>query len=457
MSAQAKNTLINDLTQGPLARQLILFSLPIMGANLLQSLYTMVDLWVVGQFASSAAISAVSISGQIVFLLHAVGIGLGNGGQVLISQQVGAKEYARLNRAIGTLLSVCMLASIVVTILGAAFNGLWLDLMNTPADALAEAREYLLICCIGVPFVYAGGTLCAILRGIGDSRRPMYILGVSTVVNIVLDLLFVAVFHWGAAGAAWATVIAQIVSFLYALIYLYRHREQLGFDFKPASFKIDRELTGVILRLGAPLVVMSAAITISMLAVMSMVNVYGVAASSVSGIGSKIIGFINVVAQSLQTAASSIIAQNFAAGKNDRVSRTVWLSLAIGVIFFAIAGTLLLLFPMQVFGIFSSDAEVLALAPQYIITMFWMFLSLVLMSPTIALINGVGFTTFNLFVALLDGVVARIGLSILLGDVLAWGLPGYWWGHALAGYVSVILGFGYFLLGTWKKRRVLVD
>lgn len=449
-------SLIRDLTEGNLVRQIILFALPIMGANLLQSLYTMVDLWVVGQYASSAAISAVSISGQIVFLLHAVGIGLGNGGQVLISQQVGAKEYERLNRTIGTLLSVCMAASIVVTILGAVFNGLWLDLMNTPADALQEAKEYLLICCIGVPFVYAGGTLCAILRGIGDSRRPMYILGVSTVVNIVLDVLFVAVFQWSAAGAAWATVIAQIVSFIYALVYLYRHRAELGFDFKPASFKIDPELTRVIFRLGAPLVITSAAITLSMLVVMSLVNVYGVAASSVSGIGSKLVGFVNVVTQSLQTAGASIIAQNFAAGKTDRVRRTVWISLVIGLIFFVVAGALILLFPTQVFRIFTPDSAVLAYAPEYLFITFWMLFSLALMAPTIALINGVGFTSLNLLIALLDGVIARIGLSILLGDVMGWGLSGYWWGHAIAGYVSVILGFAYFFLGTWKKRSTLI-
>ena len=449
-------SLIRNLTEGNLVRQLILFSLPIMGANLLQSLYTMVDLWVVGQFATSSAISAVSTSGQIVFLLHAVGIGLGNGGQVLISQQVGAKEYERLNRTIGTLLSVCMLASIVVTILGAVFNGLWLDLMNTPADALQEAREYLLICCIGVPFVYAGGTLCAVLRGIGDSRRPMYILGVSTVVNVVLDVLFVAVFRWSAAGAAWATVIAQIVSFVYALVYLYRHRAELGFDFKRSSFKIDPELTRVILRLGAPLVITSAAITLSMLVVTSLVNVYGVAASSVSGIGSKLVGFVNVVTQSLQTAGASIIAQNFAAGKTDRVRRTVWVSLAIGLIFFAIAGAIILLFPTQVFAIFSPDPEVLAYAPEYMFVTFWMLFSLALMAPTIALINGVGFTALNLLIALLDGVIARIGLSILLGDVMGWGLSGYWWGHAIAGYVSVILGFAYFFLGTWKNRSTLI-
>lgn len=454
---EQKNTsLIKNLTEGPLTRQLILFALPIMGANLLQALYTVVDLWVVGQFASSASISAVSISSQIVFLLHAVGIGLGNGGQVLISQQVGAKEYSRLNRTIGTLLSVCMLFSVVAAVVGAVFNDLWLGLMNTPDDAFVVARGYLVICCVGVPFVYGNGTLCAILRGVGDSRRPMYILAVSTIINVVLDLLFVAVLPWGAAGAAWATVIAQAISFFYALFYLYHHRAQLGFDFKLSSFKIDVPVMKVLFRLGAPLVIMSAAINLSMMVVSSFVNVYGVAASSVSGIGSKLVSFINVVTQSLQTAAASLIAQNFAAGKLDRVRRTLWTGLSIGFTFFLIAGTIIRLFPTQIFAIFSPDPEILAYAPEYLRILFWMLLSLSLMSPTIALINGVGFTVLNLAIALLDGVIARIGLAILLGDTLGMGLSGYWWGHALAGYVSVLLGFGYYFLGTWKMRRTLL-
>ncbi len=456
MEARTKNSVIKDLTEGPLARQIVLFALPIMGANLLQALYTMVDLWVVGQFASSAAISAVSVAGQIVFLSHSIGIALGNGGQVLISQQVGAREYDRLNRAIGTLFSVCMIASVAVTVLAAAFSGLWLELMNTPAEALSEAGSYLLICCIGIPFVYGGGTLCAILRGLGDSRRPMYILGVSTGVNIVLDVLFVAGFHWGAAGAAWATSIAQVVTFVYALLHLYRHRAEVGFDFRPASFKIDVPLMKVSLRLGAPLVVMNATITLSMMVVVSLVNVYGVAASAVMGIGSKLTSLVNVVTQSTQTAASSVVAQNFAAGKMDRVRRTVWISLAICLGFFLITGSLTLLFPTQIFAIFSPDPEVLAMAPAYLHVAFWMFLSLALMSPAIAHINGVGFTSLNLAVAILDGVIARIGLSYLLGSTLGWGLPGYWWGHAIAGYVSVLLGYAYFLSNRWTKRKSLV-
>ena len=456
MSSKSQGSMIRDLTHGPLARQIILFALPLAGANLLQALYTMVDLWVVGQYASSAAISAVSISGQIVYLLHSVGMGLGNGGSVLIAQQVGAKDHQKLNRTIGTMLSTCTLASIAVALLGGLGTPLWMDLMNTPADAMEQAREYLCICCLGVPFVYIGGTLCAILRGIGDSRAPMYTLGLSAVVNMVLDYIFVAIFHWGAAGAAWATVIAQVVSAAYALVFIYRRRDQLGFDFKPASFRIDRETNGVLWRLGTPLIITQAAITISMLVVISFINVYGIAASSATGIGSKLTSLAGVVTMSIQTAISSIAAQNFAADEMGRVRRSVHIGLTICLIFFAFLGAAVLLFPQQIFGIFSHDPEVLVLAVPYLRTFLVLASAFAFMSPYLGLVTAVGNNRLNLIIALLDGVVARIGLSWLLGDVLGLGLEGYWWGYAASSYVSVILGALYFYFGGWPTRQKLV-
>ncbi len=458
MKQKTKNNTIKDLTEGPLAKQLLLFALPIMSANLLQALYTMVDLWVVGKYASAAAISAVSISGQIIFLTHSIGIGLGNGGQVLIAQQVGAKEYRRLNTTIGTMISTCLLASVFVTVAAAVGNGLWLRLLQTPAEALADARSYLLVCCIGIPFVYGGGTLCAILRGVGDSKTPMIILGVSAGVNVVLDLVFVAGFRWGAVGAAWATSIAQVISFVCGFACLYRQREAFGFDFKPASFQIDKATHRAIWKLSAPLVVMNAAITTSMMVVSSFVNAYGVAASAITGIGSKLNSLVNVVTSSMQTAASSMVAQNFAARKIERVKGVNRISNLICVLFFLVIGAVVLLFPEQIIGFFTqeTETEVLALAKPYMRAAFWLYLSFCLMTTPLGHINGVGFTTLNLIIAILDGVLGRIGLSILLGQVLGWGVTGFWWGNSLAAYISVILGWGYYLFGNWKERDLML-
>lgn len=456
MEIRTNKSIINDLTTGPLFKQLVLFTLPIAGANLLQTLYTIVDLWVVGRFTGSEVIAAVSTSGQIIMLANSIAVGMGNGGQVLVSQLLGAGERSRLKYAIGTLLSVGLMASLAVAAAGALGWSTWLGLMQTPQEALIPAKSYLLICCIGLPFVYCNGILCAIFRGLGNSRQPMYILGVSTGVNVVLDLLFVAVFRWSAAGAAAATVIAQFIAFVYAFAFLYIHREDVDFDFRASSFRIDPDLLKSGLRLGAPLVVMNTAIDLSVMAITAMVNTYGVVAAAVMGIGSKITNLLNVAGSSIMSADASMVAQNFAAGKLDRVRRTVWLGMGVAMGFFVVLGPMMLLFPVQIFSIFTSDADVLAMAPDYMKIAFWTFLSISLMPSVLALINGVGFTSLNLFIALLDGVVARIGLAILFGNVMGMGLQGYWWGFSAAGYVSVFLPFAYFMSNHWTKRKVLV-
>lgn len=454
--AQEKS-IVKDLTVGPVAPQLIRYALPLIGANFLQALYTLVDLWVVGNYASAAAISAVAISGQIVFLMHAVGMGLGNGGQVLIAQQVGAKDFKNLNRTIGTLITFCMVASIVITLIGALFRSFWFSLLQTPVEAVPDAVVYLLICCIGVPFVYGGGTFCAILRGVGDSKRPMYVLAVSAVINIVLDILFVAFFRWGAAGAAWATSISQIASFLYGLGCMYKYRDQIGFDFRPASFRIDMSALKLLLKLGAPLVFMSASITISMLVVTAFVNSFGVAASAVSGIGTRLNSLVNSVTNGMQTAVASVIAQNFAARKLDRVRKTYMVSNLVCIAFFAIIGAAAFLFPTQIIGLFTqpSETEVLSYAPSYMHIAILLYFAFCTMSTSIGMINAVGYTSLNLIIAILDAVVGRIGLSILFGNVMGMGVHGYWLGNATSAYISVIIGFVYYFSGRWEKRGVL--
>ncbi len=458
MSQTASKTMINDMTEGPLTRQLILFALPIMGANLLQALYTLVDLWAVGNFADSVAISAVSISGQIVYLIHCVGIGLSNGGQVLIAQQVGAKETKRIGTTIGTLLTFCILASCVMAVIGAVGCNLWTGLLNTPEEAMTGAVRYLLICCLGTPFMCICGTMCAVMRGMGESKQPMCILGVAAVANMILDFVFVAWFGWGASGAAWATILAQVASAIYAVGYTYLNRDKFGFDFRPRSFRMERKTLGTILKLGTPLVIMSAAVTLSMAVISAFINAYGVAASAITGIGSKLFSLVNVVTASVQTAVGSVVAQNFAAGKMDRVRKATAIALLMSIAFFAVLAVLCIGFPTQIVGIFTNagETEVLALAPNYMWIMCWMYAACCLMSAPTGHINGVGFTSLNLVIALLDGVVGRIGISLFFGYVLNMGVEAYWWGNCLAAYISVIFAGGYYFFGHWEKRKALL-
>lgn len=454
--SNTSRTMINDMTRGPLAKQILFYSAPLVMANILQTLYNLVDLAIVGQVVGSEGVSAVSIAGQITFLLYALGIGFGNGGQILISQQVGSGDMNGVHRTVGTSLTAHTVLSILVTILGLVFTKPLLQLLNTPAEAWQDAVDYMFWCCLGIPFIYGYGGLCAILRGMGDSKRPMYIIALSAITNVILDLILVAGLGMRAKGAAIATTVSQFVSFLFALVYLYKHRESFGFDFKRESFRIDKRILKVIVSLAAPLAFMQMSITISMMFVNAWVNAYGVVASAVGGIGSKLFSVASIITNSMQTAEATFSGQNIAAGRHDRVKRSMGFTTLFCLCYWIILAAVCLLFPEGVFRLFTPDPEVLAMAPRFLVIQVFMFLSFALMSPPLGFITGIGNAKLNFIIAVADGVVARIGLGLLLAITCGMGLYGYWWGSALAGFVSVIAGWIYYFSGRWKNRQILV-
>ena len=450
-----QKSMINDMTQGPLTSQIIRYSLPLVLANFLQTLYNVVDMAIVGQVVGSVGLSAVSTAGMITFMLYALGIGLGSGTQVVISQQVGMGDYDRVRRTTGTVLTATAVLAAVVLVLGLIFSNSLLRILNTPDEAWQDATEYMFWCVLGVPFTYGYGSLCAVLRGMGDSKRPMYIIGIAAVTNAVLDILLVWGLGMRAKGAAIATSVAQLMSFLFALLYLYRHRESFGFDFKRESFRVDKQILRVVISLSAPLAFMSIALNISMMFINAWVNAYGVVASAVGGVGSKLYSVCNIVTNSMQTAEATVTGQNVAAKNFDRVKKSLWVTTVICLVYWALLSAWCLMAPRSVFGIFTKDPEVLAMSPRYLRILVVMFLTFATMSPALGLINGVGYARLNFLIALADGILARIGLSILLAGPCGMGLYGYWWGSALAGFVSTIPAWIYFFTGRWKTRKLL--
>ena len=448
----AEKTLVNDMSQGPVLKGLIRFAVPMILANLLQAVYSMVDMIVVGQFGGPAGLSAVGIGGQLTNLFLAVGMGFSNGAQVVISQQVGMKSK-KISKTIGTLLTTELILAVIVGAIGVIFHQGILGLMNTPSAAWDEAVGYLVICSCGMIFIYGYNALCAILRGMGESKLPMVFIAVASLVNVVLDLVFVGIFHWGASGAAAATVIAQGVAFCCAAVFLYRHKEAVQFDFRLRSFAIDREQLGALCRLGIPSVVQQFLITISITFVNAQVNAFDVTASAVDSVGGKLNTVANIITGAISTAAATMIAQSFGARKMERVKHAFRACMAICMAWWVILSACYLLFPRQIFGLFTTDEQVLELAPTYLrYAVIWL-LALCSMDAPFALVQGVGYASFNLVVGLLDGVVARIGLSMLLGHFM--GLTGFWLGNGLAGFVTTITMGIYYLTGRWEKRDTI--
>ena len=241
------------------------------------------------------------------------------------------------------------------------------------------------------------------------------------------------------------------------MIYLYIRRESFGFDFKLRSFAIDGKTFKALSYLGLPLTVQTSAINISMLYVNAGINTYGLVYASVFGIGSKLCSVMFIITNSISTASATMFGQNLGAGKHDRVRQVFWFGNLYCMVFFAVVAVVCLAFPEAIFRLFTADADVIANAGRYMVTVVVLFFGFATMTSGIALINGIGNGSLSLITAMLDGVIVRIGLCILLAGPCGMGVWGYFWGHALAGFVSVIIGDFYYLSGLWKKRKLMVE
>ncbi len=448
--------MINDLTQGNVGTRLLRFAFPFMLSNAFQTVYNLVDMVIVGQYVGAEGLTAVSVGGQITWLLCCLAIGYSSGAQIFISQLVGARDQEGIRRTIGTTFTAISIFAIIFTFLGIMLHEPLLRILNTPGEAMEQAKDYVVICSAGMFFVYGYNTVSAVLRGMGDSTRPFIFIAIAAVLNVILDIVFVGPMNLGAGGAALATSISQAVSFVISVVYLYRHRESFGFDFKLRSFKIDRRTFKSLSLLGLPLTVQTSAINISMLYVSAGINSYGLVYSSVYGIGGKLQSLMFIITNSISTAASTMFGQNLGAGKYDRVKKIFWCGNLYCVVFFVAVSVLLLLFPEAIFRMFTQDAGVLAEAAHFMVTLVVMFSGFATMTTGLALVNGIGNGSLSLIIALLDGVVVRIGLCVLMAGPLNMGVWGYFWGNALAGYISTILGNLYYFTGAWKNRKLMV-
>ncbi len=462
--AGEKKELIRDLTTGSVPKTLLRFAAPLFLSGLLQMIYNVVDMIVVGQMVGTKGLSAVSIGGEIMMLITFIAMGFSNAGQILISRYVGEKRHDRIGEMVATLFTLLLSIAVVIMVL---FLFTYRDIMrwlNTPQnnffaflkdpgpDVWTYTGDYVIICVLGTVFIYGYNLVSAILRGMGDSKHPFMFIAIASMLNLALDLVFVGPLGMGPAGAALATVIGQGVSFLFALTLLYRHRDQIHFDFKPSHFRIHRTVIRPLLSLGIPMVIQSAAITFSMLFVNSYINRYGEVYIAVTGIARKLENMISIVAQAITAAGGAMISQALGARKTERVPKIVGHAFWIVAIPAALFALITLVKPQWLFGIFSPDPAVLELVlNEYIPVAMIQYLGCAIRPPSFALINGSGNSRLNLAVALMDGVACRIGLSVLLGVTLAWGIHGFWYGNAISGCVPFLVGFTFLLSGRWKK------
>ena len=458
-----RTSVIVDYTQGNIFRQMITFAVPFMLSALLQVAYSLVDSIVVGQYVGSAGLAGVNTSAQITSFTSWVVLAFASAGQVIISQRIGAKDMEGVRKTLGTLFTITILMALALMVVCLTLCNPLLRLLNTPEEAFGQARSYMLVCSLGFVFVcgYNAGT--AILRGSGDSKRPFIIIAVASVTNLVLDLLFVAVFNMEAAGAAWATVISQFISMVLCVRIFYRNREDYHFTFTWKNFAIDPEAFSLLMRMGIPLALKSSAINISNLFVNSFVNSYGVAASAAIAVGGKLQQLPSIITQGLYNAGTAMIGQNLGARQYDRIRRIVRIMLYVCIVTFAVFSALIVLFPQLFFRIFTTDAEVLAYAKAFAWILVVNSVGSAIMCPYYSVVIGIGHANFNLAISLLDGIVLRIGLSFLFGQALHMGVTGFYLGSCLAVLGTSIPSLIYYLTGRWqtysidKKKKTAAD
>lgn len=449
-------TMIRDLTTGSPIKQLLIFAYPFILSNLLQQAYNLADMIIVGRFVGSAGLTAVSNAGELAVLYLFLSVGFSSAGQIIISQHIGAGNRERISDAIGTLFTSQFILSAVLTVFSLLTCDTFLRLLKVPDEAFGYAHDCAIVYFWGMIPVFGYNTVGAILRGMGDSKRPFIFIAIASVLNVVLDLIFVGPLGMATFGAALATVIAQSVSFIIAVVYLYRRRESFGFDFRLRSFAMKARELRAIISMGLPLSLQNAAVSISMLYINSFINSFGVVSAAATAVGNKITLVATICTGALNTAGASIIAQNFAAGKIDRVRASLGYILLLSMAFCCALAALLLVFPEQIFSIFDSNPQVIAMGPVFAPMGALGLVGFATRATAMSLINGIGNSRLSLVTGLVDGIVARIGLSLLMGITMGMGITGFWWGNHLAGQVFGVVGVVYYLWGKWEKRKLLV-
>jgi putative efflux protein, MATE family len=442
-----------NLTEGNVTKQLFSFSLPFLLSNFLQAMYNVTDTLVVGWFSGTNSISGVSNGGQITLLIINFAVGFTVGGAVLIGQYFGANKREELSKTIGTLLSLLAILAIILTLGVIIFSGPILRLIRIPEEAFLEAQRYLVICSAGTIFIFGYNAVAAILRGMGDSKNPLFFVLISGIINIFLDILFVGPFQWGAMGAAAATVIAQAVSLILSIIYL--NKKGFIFEFKLQNFKIDISKLKLLCKIGLPSSVQSLVVGFSFLLMMILVNDFGVEASAAMGIVGKFSGFAILPGLAMSSSISSMVAQNLGAGKIDRAIKTMhsgfFLAAPIGAIFSLLA----FFVPDLLIRIFTTDSAVIDKGVEYIRFYGADYVLACISFCILGLLIGAGQTTFTMCNSIFSSLILRIPLAYFFGITLGIGLAGIGLAAPAATIGHMIVSFIYYKTGRWKRYTLI--
>ncbi|MBQ3079298.1 MAG: MATE family efflux transporter [Clostridia bacterium] len=440
-----------DFTEGNVFHLLLEFCVPFLLANLLQALYGMVDVMVVGWFCETHVLTGVNSGSQVTHLVTMAVSGLTVGGTVLVAQYYAAKKPKDVSETIGTMFSLLFICAIVLMAIVLIFLTPILSLLNLESDALESGKDYLRICTYGTIFIFGYNAISAVQRGLGDSKRPLWFVAIACFINIALDFLLVGAFKMGASGAALATVIAQGISLLLAAFYL--ARRGFVFDFKPASFKIMKDKVKKLVSLGIPSSAQSIITNLSFLLMTSLSNGIGVTAGAAVGVVGKFnsIAILPIVAMS--SSVSSIAAQNIAAEKYDRAKSTakagIVISFAVGLLVFIVSQ----LFAEEILMLFKkNDMEVVEKGAKYLRAFCFDYLGVAFLFSMNSLIIASGHATFSMISSSTSALILRAPVAWILSKT-SLEIAGVGYAAPAATLVAIIMAGIFLMSGRWRVNK----
>ncbi len=442
---------MKDFTSGKEGPLILRFAMPMVIGNVFQQLYNIVDSLVVGNFLGKDALAAVGASFPVIFALISLIIGIATGATIIIAQYFGAKDYEKVKRAIDTMYIFTFIASIIVSLAGIYFVEDIFRLLQLPEEIMPQAKSYLTIYMAGMIVFFGFNGTSAILRGLGDSKTPLYFLIISSLVNIALDLLFILVFGWGVAGVALATVIAQGGAFVTAIIYLNKTHRIINFSF--TGWVFDKDIFYNSIRIGLPSGFQHTFVAVGMMALMGIVNTFGTNVIAAYSVAQRIDSLAAMFAMNFGQALTSFTGQNIGANKLERVKNGLRSTLVMGS-FISVAVTIIVLFfGKQIMGFFTPDELVVSSGTRYLNIVSPFYITFTAMFVIGGVMRGAGDTIIPMFMTLFSLWVVRIPLAFILSASM--GETGIWWAIPIGWCTGMVLSYLYYMTGKWKTRGVI--
>lgn len=442
-----------DLTEGKVWKVIVRFALPLLVGNLLQQFYNITDSIIVGQFLGKEALAAASASFFIYYFIISLVIGVGSGTTVVISQLFGAKQYQKVQLAFSSFFIFMLVGGIILSIAGIIFAEPVFRLTNTPEEVIPQAVAYFRIYIGGTFLFVTFNSIISILRGVGESVRPMLFILITTVLNIAFDLLFILVFKWGIEGAARATVVSQGIGMCIALAYVNNTHPLLSI--KKQDMLFDWKLFKESLKIGLPTSVQQCAIALGLIALLGIVNSFGTNTLTAYGAAGKIDTIITQAILTLSGALAAFCGQNIGAGRLDRVKKgvqfTMYTNIALGLLTFAAV----YLFGNEMMRIFTKDIDVVAIGKEYLLIIGGFFIVHGALNVYNGALRGAGDTLFPMITSLVCLWLIRIPLAYYLSSWL--GRNGIWWAIGISITIGLIVTFVYYKIGFWKRRRRIYE